>query len=128
MFLNQVQRKKAVAFLVSDFLDKGFEPSLRVAARRHDCIAITMSDPREQQFADAGLIELQDPETGETVLVDSSSRTFRDFYRREAETRRENIRALLRRNSVDQIPVSTDVDYVDPLVRFFRRRERLIGS
>jgi uncharacterized protein (DUF58 family) len=127
-FLNQVQRRKSVVFLVSDFIDSGFEAPLRVAARRHDCIAVTMSDPREERFEDAGLVQLDDPETGETILADSSSKAFREYYAKEAAARREKLRVLLRQNSIDQIPVSTNADYVDPLVRFFRRREGITGS
>jgi uncharacterized protein (DUF58 family) len=125
-FLNRVQRKRAVVFVVSDFIDSGFESPLRVAARRHDCIAISLSDPRETEFPDVGLIELEDPEAGATMLVDSGSKRFRDTFRRETAARWENLRALLRSNGIDEIPVSTHADYVDPLVRFFKRRERLM--
>ncbi len=126
-FLSRVQRKRAVVFIVSDFIDTGFDAPLRVASRRHDCIAITLSDPREKQFANVGLIELEDAERGGTVLVDSGSRAFRDRYRRETETRSNQLRSMLRSNSIDEIPVSTDADYVDPLVRFFKRREKLMA-
>jgi uncharacterized protein (DUF58 family) len=127
-FLNQVQRKKSVVFLVSDFIDSDFESPLRAAAKRHDCIAVTMSDPREEKMEDAGLIRLFDPETGETVIADSSSKIFRDYYKEASGKKRESLRQLFRRNSIDQIPVSTGADYVEPLVRFFRKRERLAAA
>jgi len=127
-FLNSVQRKKSVVFLVSDFIDAGYEPQLRVVARRHDCIAVSMLDQREHQLPDAGLMELEDPETGESRLVDLSSAAFRAYYGRAAAQRRESLRALFRRNSIDHVEITTDADYVEPLVRFFRKRERLIAG
>jgi uncharacterized protein (DUF58 family) len=126
-FLNHVQRKKAVVFVVSDFLDKGFESPLRITAHRHDCIGITLTDPREMQIGNVGLIELEDPEAGGTMLVDTGSKALRERYKAEMLKRREALRATFRASGIDEIAVSTDADYVDPLVRFFKKRERLLG-
>jgi uncharacterized protein (DUF58 family) len=123
-FLNRVQKKRAVVFLVSDFLVPDFKQSLRVVAKRHDCIAISISDPREAEMPNIGLVELRDPETGEEMLVDTGSKSFRAGYTRRMEARRAATRATFRSTGVDEIPVSTAEDYVDPLVRFFRKRER----
>lgn len=127
-YLNKVQKKKAVVFLVSDFLSKGFEASLRVASRKHDLIAINLLDPRERQIPDVGLIELEDPESGETYLVDTGQRAFRTAFAKEQETRDATLRSFFRSTGIDQIPVSTDRDYVEPLVKFFKKRERVMAG
>jgi uncharacterized protein (DUF58 family) len=124
-YLSRVQKKKAVVFLVSDFIAPDFQSSLRVVARRHDCIAISVTDPREFTIPAIGLIELRDPESGEEMLVDTGSRSFREHYSRTMEARRLAMRAMFRSTGIDEIPVSTASDYVEPLVRFFRKRERL---
>jgi uncharacterized protein (DUF58 family) len=123
-FLNRVQRRKAVVFLVSDFFSPPFETPLRVTARRHDLVAVTLSDPREGVIPAIGLLELEDAESGGTVLVDTSSRLFQERYRKDAAQRRETATRLFRATGVDEIPVSTETDYIDPLVRFFKMRAR----
>jgi len=125
-YLNRVQTKKAVVFMVSDFFAPSFEKALRVSSRKHDLIACSITDPRESEFTDAGLVELEDAETSATVLVDSGSAAFRAHYRRLMEARRAMVSALFRNNGIDEIPISTETEYVDPLVRFFRKRERMM--
>ena len=123
-FLNRVTVRKAVTFLVSDFLASGYEPALRIARRRHDLIPITISDPRESELPDVGLIELQDAETGVAALVDTASRSVRrQFAMRSADCalKREH---MFRRMDTPVIEMRTDRSYVDPLVRFFRAREK----
>ncbi|MBD3314599.1 MAG: DUF58 domain-containing protein [Chitinivibrionales bacterium] len=126
-FLNRVQRKRSVAFLVSDFIASDYESALRTVARHHDCIAVSVADPRERQFPGVGLVELEDPETGETLLVDADSREFREGFAREAAQRRDALIARLRGARVDHIEISTEADYVEPVIRFFKRRERMIS-
>jgi uncharacterized protein (DUF58 family) len=125
-FLNRVQRRKAVVFLVSDFFTPPFTKPLRVTAKRHDLIAISLRDPRESELPDVGLVELEDAESGGAVLVDSSSKEFRNSYKREMEQRTAAISQVFVSNGVDEIPVSTATDYVDPLVKFFRKREKTV--
>jgi uncharacterized protein (DUF58 family) len=125
-FLNRVQRRKAVVFLVSDFFTSPFTNPLRVTARRHDLIAVTLRDPRENEMPDVGLIELEDAEAGSTLLVDSSSREFRNNYKWEMDRRTAAVSEVFTANGVDEIPVSTATDYVEPLVRFFRKRGKTI--
>jgi uncharacterized protein (DUF58 family) len=124
-YLNRVQRRKAVVFCVSDFLDSGFEAPLRVAAQRHDLIAVTITDPRELSLPSVGLIELEDPETGQTMLVDTRSKAVRDTYHKEAIKRKETLRTFFKAHGIDEIPVLTEADYVDPLVKFFKKREKM---
>lgn len=123
-YLNRIQRKKSVVFLVSDFFDSGYQSSLRISARRHDLIAISLTDPRELEIPNVGLIELEDPETGERMLVDSGSRKFREQYKEESVSRRKQASSFFRSIRVDEVPVSTGGDYVEPLIRFFRKREK----
>jgi uncharacterized protein (DUF58 family) len=123
-FLNQVARRKAVCFLVSDFLTEKFEPSLRVARRRHDLIPIVIRDPRECELPGVGFVELEDPETGARALLDFSSRAARTQFAQTALESAERRATMFRRMDTDFIDVRTDRSYVDPLVRFFRKREK----
>ncbi len=123
-FLNRVTIRKSVCFLVSDFLATGFEPALGVARRRHDLIPIVISDPREWELPNVGFIELEDPETGEVGLVDTSSRAVRGRYAAYCRERAATRETMFRRMDTEFIDVRTDRPYVEPLVRFFRKRER----
>ncbi len=123
-FLGRVMHRRAVVFLLSDFLAEGFEKRLRVAARRHDLIAVPVADPRELELPDAGLIELEDAETGELVLVDTSDEGFRKRYAAQAREREARLRELFHSAGIDSIPVRNGKDPVRDLVVFFRRRER----
>jgi uncharacterized protein (DUF58 family) len=115
-----------VVFLVSDFLDTNFEKALRVSAKRHDVIAISVTDPLEASIPNAGLVEFEDPETGRTVLVDTSKKEFRTKFAADAAARRKAVSVLLASAGVDEIAVSTDKGYVEPLIRFFKKREKII--
>ena len=123
-FLNGVQKRKCVVFLVSDFQDAGYEKLLRVVARRHDVVCVSVSDPAERQLPDAGLAELEDPETGELVLVDTSDRGVRAAF---AEKAAEDEAALLRffnRSGIDHVELSTDKPYINAVRALFQRRAR----
>jgi uncharacterized protein (DUF58 family) len=122
-FLNRVTIRKSVCFLVSDFLAIGYERDLRIARRRHDLIPVVISDPRETELPNVGFIELQDAETGEIVLVDSGSRAVRDQYREEVLTLRRRREERFRRMDTQFLDIRTDASYVEPLVRFFHKRE-----
>jgi len=126
-YLTHVQRKKAVTFLVSDFRDDGFEKALAVAGRRHDLIAVRLADAREAELPAVGLLELEDPETGERVLVDTSKATFRAAFKSVNGRRRAVLDRTLRRSKVDVIDVETGRPYVKALMRFFRDRMRRRG-
>jgi len=123
-FLNRVTVRKSVCFLVSDFQGLGYEPALRIARRRHDLIPILISDPLEWELPDAGFIEVEDPESGEVMLVDTSSRALRDRYAAEQRDRAAARTTMFRRMDTETIEVRTDRPYIEPLVRFFHKRER----
>src|SRR5205807_8886661 len=107
-FLNRVRRRRAIVFLFSDFLDEGYELSFKRAARRHDLIAVRVTDPREEELPAVGLLRVEDAETGERLLVDTSSRRVREAYAAAAVRRREAVRQLARSSGTDLIEVSTE--------------------
>ena len=122
-FLNRVTTRKAVCFLVSDFLASGYEAALRIARRRHDLIPIVITDPRELTLPDVGIIEMEDSETGEVAVVDTGSKAVRRRFALRAIAARENRETMFRRMDTDFIDVMTDQPYVEPLIRFFHKRE-----
>jgi len=124
-FLNRVQTRTSVVFLVSDFISAGFEAPLRVAAKRHDLVTISVSDPREELIPQIGLVEFEDAETGETVLFDTRNKRAMEMYGRERAAQRARLDELFRSTGVDEIRVSTESGYVAPIVKFFRKREKL---
>jgi uncharacterized protein (DUF58 family) len=123
-FLSRIARRRSVAFLLSDLLASEYQAALRIAARRHDIIAITLTDPRETELPDAGLLELEDPETGQRVVVDSGDARVRQLYRDAAQRRREERRRRLSAVGVDEVPILTDRPYVQSLMAFFQARAR----
>jgi uncharacterized protein (DUF58 family) len=123
-YLSHVQRKRAVTFLVSDFRAQGFEKSLAVAGRRHDLVAVRLSDPREEEIPPLGLVELEDPESGERVVVNTSKPAFRVAFKGVNASRRASLDRTLRRSRVDVIDIRTGEPWVKPLMRFFQGRMR----
>ena len=123
-YLNQVQQRRAIVFMLSDFYDEGYEASFRLAGRKHDLIAVRVTDPRENELPNVGLLQLEDAETGRQMLIDSSHAGLRKLYADRAADRYESLRKLTRSAQVDLIEVGTDGGHFDALVRFFRVRER----
>ena len=116
--------RRAVLFLVSDFLDEGYIQVLRHANRKHDVVAALITDPREAEMPPAGLVTLEDAESGRTRLVDTRSRAFRDELGKRAETRRKELSDQLRATGMDLVVFDAAGSMVDPLLKFFRERER----
>lgn len=123
-YLNKVHRRRAIVFLFSDFLDDRYADPFRRAARQHDLIAVRTADPREHDWPAAGLVQLEDAETGEQVLIDAGGRWFREHFAANARARRDAFTALARSSQVDLIDVGTDGEHFDALLRFFRIRDR----
>jgi uncharacterized protein (DUF58 family) len=121
-FLNNVQKRRAVVFVVSDFQDTGYDRALRALARHHDVIACPVSDPRESTLPNVGLVQMQDPETGELVIVDTASRTVRDAFAAEASAVDAELHRNLRRWGIDTLDVSTGRPYIDDVRALFQRR------
>ncbi len=123
-YLGRVLHKKSVVFLVSDFQCEGFENQLRILGKRHDLIAVSITDPREVSMPNAGLIQLEDAETGEMIIIDTGSSSFRNRYEQLGGARLDGLKRLFRSMDIDHIDIRTGEDYVFDLVKFFRNRER----
>ena len=125
-FLNGVQKRRAVVFLVSDFLApaESYERLLRATARHHDVICVPVSDPAEAHLPDVGLVELEDPETGALSLVDTSSAAVRNAFAANAAAEGEELRGFFLKTGIDTLAVSTDKPYIDGVRALFKRRAR----
>ena len=121
-FVDKVLKPHSVVFLISDFKDTGYEKQLRLSSKRHSLIAITLQDRRELELPDVGLIELEDAESGETMVVDTRSEEARHLYTELNQRADAERRQVFRANQVDAIDIRTDESYVKPLIRFFRQR------
>ncbi len=123
-YLNQIQKRSAVIFVISDFQDQGYEKQLKILSRRHDVIAIHLKDRRELDMPAAGLVEFQDQETGATALVDTSSPGFQKKFAAHAEAEQEKFDKLLKSMRIDKVEIAAEGSYIEPLMRFFKIRER----
>ncbi len=123
-YLAKVVRKRATIFLVSDFIETDFKKPLGLLNKRHDVIAAVVRDKAEITLPGVGLIEFTDAETGEIILVDTSSRKFRNQYNSTTAQRFDELKNMLRTINVDCISISTDKPYIQDLVRFFHMRHR----
>ncbi len=123
-FCRQVLPRRAVLFLISDFLDDGYLQVLRHANRKHDVVAALITDPREAEMPPAGLVTLEDAETGQLRLVDTRSGSFRSELAARARDRQTGLRDQLRATGMDLVVFDASGSMVDPLLRFFRERER----
>jgi len=126
--LNSAIRRRTIVFLISDFEADGYEKPLRAAARRHDLIAVEVYDPAEKTLPDAGLVSLIDSETGEEITVDSSDEDFRRRYEEEITRREEKMKKLFGQYGIDRIRIRTDLPPVEPLIKFFRKREKRLAA
>lgn len=131
-FLNGVQKRRAVVFLVSDFIEsrrgggasRSYEGLLRATARHHDMVCVPVSDPAESALPDVGLVELEDPETGELALVDTSSPRVRREFAAAAAAEEDELRRFFLKTGIDTLPISTDRPYIDAVRGLFKRRAR----
>ena len=123
-YLGKVVRKKATVFLVSDFIETGFKKTLSLLNKRHDVIAVPVRDKAEVALPGIGLIEFTDAETGEIILIDTSSRQFRNQYSNTTARRFDELKNMLRTINVDCISINTDKPYIQDLIRFFHVRHR----
>lgn len=121
-FLMRITKRPGVAFLISDFHARAFEPSLRLAAQKHDITAISLTDPRELELPRVGLIALRDPETGAEVMIDTEDRRERIRYATAAAEAVVGRRRVLAGLGVDEIPLRTDRSYIQPLMAYFKAR------
>ncbi len=123
-FFNQVAKRRVVAFLISDFIAPNFEKNLKLTARKHDLIAMTIRDPREMELPNVGYIELEDAETGEEILIDTKNAIIRDEFTRQSRLELDLLNRFFKRNSIDLINLQSDRPYVNTLIDFFRKRAK----
>ena len=122
-FVSKTIKRKSIVFIVSDFSDEtNFFKPLKILRRKHDVIALKIIDPREQQMPDVGLIELEDQETGEQILVDTSDVQFRESYFRLISTKNSQFFLDMKRHKVDAVSLSTEEDFAVPLRKLFKKR------
>jgi uncharacterized protein (DUF58 family) len=122
-YLSRVQRRRCVVFLMSDFLGPDCSKALAVANQRHDCIAVTLEDPRESVLPDVGFLTLRDAETDELLELDTRHPQVRALFAKAAADREKSLTSSLRRANVDRLEIRTDQPYAHSLQKFFRMRE-----
>jgi uncharacterized protein (DUF58 family) len=122
-FLTNVIKKKSITFVLSDFVSNPFDEALKIAAKKHDLIAVKISDGREQVLPNVGLIKLMDGETGKYQWLDTSSKNVRMTYAKEMAERNRMIDGMFSKSSVDMIQLETGKNYIVPLINFFKKRE-----
>jgi uncharacterized protein (DUF58 family) len=125
-YLIKVTRRKAVVFLISDFIAEGYKKALRITSKKHDLVSICVTDPRELELPETGIVELKDAETGEIILIDTYDSNFRKGFGLLSGKILEDRFALFRSIGIDYIDIRTDISYVDPIMKFFRIREKRI--
>jgi uncharacterized protein (DUF58 family) len=123
-YLTSAIKKRSIAFLLSDFLDEGYEDALKIAAKKHDLIGVRLHDPREGDLPSAGLVRMRDAESGEALWIDTSSAAVRQQYARWWGERQDQRSKLFRRSGVDTVDIRIDQSYINPLMAFFRIREK----
>ena len=121
--MNRTAKRRSVIFLISDFQDQDYRQPLRIATRKHDIIPIVVDDQIEREVPNIGLLELCDSETGETVVFDTTSRKQRVAYTEFSNRQRAARERLFRELGMDPIYIHTGQDMIDPLRRFFHKRE-----
>lgn len=122
-FVNKVLKRRSIIFLISDFRDDGFEKSLKSIASRHDLVAVNITDPREMELPEIGIVEFEDNETGEKILFDTSSKNAREEFRRNALARIKQNSQIFKASKIDVIEIATDKSYLEPLQKFFMKRQ-----
>lgn len=124
-YFNNVIKKRSICFVLSDFMTKGYEDALRIAKRRHDIVGIQMTDPREAEIPNIGLIRALDGETGEMRWIDTSSRRVREHYVNWFKENTQYFKTTFLRSGADAVSIRTDEPYVNALMKFFQKRSRI---
>lgn len=123
-YMNNAIKKRCIVFLLSDFMDNGYEKILSVVGKKHDLIGVVINDKREKYIPKLGLIKFVDAETGEEKWIDTSSKTFQNNLDELRLKNEQQMKSLFTKTRLDSIMIQTGEDYVKPLVQFFKMRER----
>ena len=121
-FTNMI-KKRSIAFLLSDFINEGFEDALKIANQKHDLLTVRIYDERETKLPSVGLLHVKDPETGKTFLVDSSDQKVRLNYEAWWRNKDNYLNTLFAKNGIDTVKIRTDQSYIQPLMQAFKKRE-----
>ncbi|MFY8216667.1 MAG: DUF58 domain-containing protein [Chthoniobacterales bacterium] len=127
-YLNKVTPRKAVVFVISDFITADFIKPLTVTSKRHDLVAMPVIDPGEETLPDVGLLTLEDAETGRQIEVNTSSRGVSAAFAAMEDRRHDDLEKVFRQRRIDVVPLRTDCDYLLPLRAFFEKRERRLAA
>jgi uncharacterized protein (DUF58 family) len=123
IFLTNAIKKRCTAFLISDFIDSNFEAAIRIAGRKHDLVGVRITDKRETELPNVGLIKLRDNESGLDLLVDSSSAEVRETYKYRWKMFEKRLNDIFIKNGIDIALIQTGQDYIRPLLNLFKKRE-----
>ncbi len=123
-YLNRVIKKKAIVFLISDFIDENFEQAIKISSSKHDLIAIKVTDEKEETLPPAGIFMLKDPENDDHFFVNFSSRKLRRRFQEKKESRQLYLERLFKRYSIDHINISKEKNYEKALFDFFLERKK----
>jgi len=121
-YFTNVIKKRSTAFLISDYMDKNYEDALKIASKKHDLIALKITDIRESELPPVGLIHMKDAETGKSIWIDSSNKKVRKVYKEEWISRMNYIREICIRYGIDTAELTTGNDYIKPLMTLFKKR------
>ena len=127
-YLTHVAKRKTVAFLVSDFLARDYEQALRIVARKHDLVPVTLIDPLEEKFPAMGVVDFEDPETGQRFTVDTSDPRVRGRFAQYMTARREERTKLFKKLQLDSVELRANEEYSLALQKFFRLRARRMAA
>jgi len=123
-YFNHAIKKKSIAFLISDFIDEGYEKIMNIVGKKHDLIGVVLNDPRESEMPKSGLIKFKDAETGNIRVIDTSNKTLQQWFSETLQSREVQRKSTFIKSRLDAIEIKTSESYVKPLVNFFKMRER----
>jgi uncharacterized protein (DUF58 family) len=123
-YLQGVLKKRTTVFVFSDFMDKNYERALRLVGRKHDVIACVIQDPAETKIPDLGILEIEDAESGEVMIVDTSSKVFQSEYLEKMSAQRNERDTLLKKSQAERIDIVTGDEFINPLIEYFRKRNK----
>ena len=123
-FINKVAKRHSIVFLLSDFIDQGYEKELRLTARKHDLTAVCIKDKAEDELPDAGFVSVKDPETNETLIINTSKKSIREKWLEHTFKEKRALSEMFARTGVDLVELYTDRDVVEPLLKVFETKGR----
>ncbi len=123
-YFNHAVKKRSIAFLISDFIDEGYEKIIKIVGRKHDLISVVLKDPREYEWLNAGIVKFKDLETGAVRWIDTSDKRMMKNYFLKLTQIEENRKRLFRTSKIDTIEINSDESFVKPLIDFFKLREK----